>query len=161
MRLWNCYYPPVHISAKADYAVRAMLELAAHGPALVKSTILIDHQDLPRKFVESILVELREAGLVNSHRGASGGYALAHPATAISLGAVIRAVDGPLAEVHGARPHEITYPGAAQHLPGVWVAARASLRRVLDETSLAHVLTGELPVHVQAMAHSPESWLPR
>jgi Rrf2 family protein len=151
----------VQISAKADYAVRAMLELAAHGPDLVKATILIDHQTLPRKFVESIMVELRRADLVRSHRGADGGYTLARPAAAISIGAVIRAVDGPLAEVRGIRPHETAYVGAAEHLPEVWVAARAALRRVLDETSLAQVLSGRLPAHVRKMAESPEAWLPR
>jgi Rrf2 family protein len=135
----------VQISAKADYAVRAMLELAAHGPDLVKANVLIDHQGLPRKFVETILVELRRAELVCSHRGAEGGYTLARPANTISLGSIIRAVDG----------------GAAQHLPEVWVAARASLRRVLDETSLAHVLSGKLPTHVRRLADSPEAWLPR
>ncbi|WP_042405244.1 RrF2 family transcriptional regulator [Streptacidiphilus carbonis] len=151
----------MQISAKADYAVRAMLELAAHGPELVKATVLIDHQGLPRKFVETILVELRHAGLVRSHRGAEGGYTLAKPATTITLGAVIRAVDGPLAEVRGLRPHETAYAGAAEHLPEVWVAARASLRRVLDETTLAQVLSGRLPPHVRKMAASPDAWLPR
>ncbi|MFC1411406.1 Rrf2 family transcriptional regulator [Streptacidiphilus sp. N1-12] len=151
----------MQISAKADYAVRAMLELAAHGPELVKATILIDHQGLPRKFVETILVDLRRAGLVCSQRGADGGYTLARPATEISLGSIIRAVDGPLAEVRGLRPHETAYSGAAEHLPDVWVAARASLRRVLDETSLAQALSGRLPAHVRKLAESPEAWLPR
>lgn len=151
----------MQISAKADYAVRAMLELAAHGPDLVKATILIDHQGLPRKFVETILVELRRAELVRSHRGAEGGYTLARPAAEISLGAIIRAVDGPLAEVRGLRPHEMSYAGAARHLPDVWVAARAALRQVLDETSLAQVLDGALPAHVRTLADCPEAWLPR
>jgi Rrf2 family protein len=93
----------MQISAKADYAVRAMLELAMHGPDLVKADLLITHQGLPRKFVESILVELRRAGLVRSHRGADGGYALASPPSKISLGSILRAVDGPLAEVRGLR----------------------------------------------------------
>jgi Rrf2 family protein len=151
----------VQISAKADYAVRVMLELAAHGPELVKSTILIDHQELPRKFVETILVELRRADLVRSHRGADGGYTLARPAAAISIGSIIRAVDGPLAEVRGMRPNECEYANAAEHLAEVWIAARAALRKVLDETSLAHVLSGKLPAHVRKMAESPEAWLPR
>ena len=151
----------MHISAKADYAVRVMLELAAHGPDLVKSNILIEHQELPRKFVETILVELRRAGLVRSHRGADGGYTLTRPPAAISLGSIIRAVDGPLAEVRGLRPHETEYAGAAEHLADVWVAARAALRKVLDETSLAHVLSGKLPLHVRRLAESPEAWLPR
>ncbi|MFL6113256.1 MAG: RrF2 family transcriptional regulator [Catenulispora sp.] len=151
----------MQISAKADYAVRVMLELAAHGPALVKSSVLIEHQALPRKFVETILVDLRRADLVRSHRGADGGYALSRAASAISIGQVVRAIDGPLAEVRGLRPHECEYTNAAEHLAEVWVAARAALRRVLDETSLAQVLAGRLPGHVRRMAESPEAWLPR
>jgi Rrf2 family protein len=151
----------VQISAKADYAVRAMLELAAHGPELVKANLLISHQQLPQKFVEAILAELRRADLVRSQRGAEGGYALARPPSKITLGSIIRAVDGPLAEIRGLRPHETAYQGAAQHLPDVWVAVRASLRKVLDDTTLAQVLTGNLPAHVQRMVNAPDAWLPR
>jgi Rrf2 family protein len=151
----------MQISAKADYAIRAMLELAMHGPDLVKADLLISHQGLPRKFVESILGELRRADLVRSHRGAEGGYALARPPSKITLGSILRAVDGPLAEVRGLRPNETTYQGAAQHLPEVWVAVRQSLRRVLDETTLAQVLTGNLPAHVRRMVDAPDAWLPR
>jgi Rrf2 family protein len=151
----------MQISAKSDYAVRAMLELAAHGPELVKADLLIAHQGLPRKFVEAILAELRRADLVRSQRGADGGYALSRPPSKISLGSIIRAVDGPLAEVRGLRPNETSYEGAAQHLPDVWVAVRASLRKVLDDTTLAQVLTGNLPAHVQRMINAPDAWLPR
>ena len=157
----RCYHRPVQISAKADYAVRAMLELAAHGPELVKANVLIDHQSLPRKFVETILVELRRAELVCSHRGAEGGYTLSRPAAEITIGSIIRAVDGPVTEIRGLPPHETTYVGAAEHLPEVWVAARASLRRVLDETTLAQVLAGRLPAHVRRLADTPDAWLPR
>ena len=135
----------VQISAKTDYAIRRCSNLAAHEPELVKVDVIVSEQGLPRKFVEAILGELRRAGLVRSQRGADGGYALARPADEITLGSVIRAVDGPLAEVRGLRPHETTYAGVAEHLPEVWVAVRASLRRVLDETTLAQVLSGELP----------------
>jgi Rrf2 family protein len=151
----------MHISAKTDYAVRVMLELAAHGPDLVKAEVLISHQGLPRKFVETILAELRRAGLIHSQRGAEGGYELADKPTKITLGSIMRAVDGPLAEVRGLRPNETSYDGAAKHLPEVWVAVRASLRRVLDETTLAQVLDGSLPRHVQRMLEAPDAWLPR
>jgi Rrf2 family protein len=151
----------VEISAKSDYAVRALLGLAAHTPNLVKVDIIIGEQRLPRKFVEAILGELRRAGLVRSQRGAEGGYALARPASDITLGAVIRAVDGPLAEVRGLRPDQTTYTGVAEHLPEVWVAVRASLRRVLDETTLQQVLTGKLPPHVRRMVDTPGAWQPR
>jgi Rrf2 family protein len=151
----------VQISAKTDYAIRALLSLAAREPELVKIDTVVTEQGLPRKFVEAILGELRRAGLVRSQRGADGGYALARPAAEIMLGAVIRTVDGPLAEVRGLRPHETTYAGVAEHLPEVWVAVRSSLRSVLDETSLAQVLRGELPPHVQRLNDAPDAWLPR
>jgi Rrf2 family protein len=151
----------VQISAKSDYAIRALLNLAAHEPDLVKVDVIVREQRLPRKFVEAILGELRRASIVRSQRGAEGGYALARPASEITLGAVIRAVDGPLAEVRGLRPHETTYDGVAQHLPAVWIAVRTSLRRVLDETTLAQVLSGKLPAQVRRMVDEPDAWLPR
>src|SRR6266516_2353707 len=156
-----CEDAGVEISAKTDYAVRALLGLASRAPDLVKIEVIIGEQKLPRKFVEAILGELRRAGLVRSQRGAEGGYALARPARDISVGAVMRAVDGPLAEVRGLRPHETTYAGVAEHLPEVWVAVRASLRKVLDDTTLQHVLTGKLPPHVKRMVDAPDAWLPR
>ena len=122
---------------------------------------IVSEQGLPRKFVEAILGELRRANLVRSQRGADGGYGLARPAAEITLGMVIRAVDGPLAEIRGLRPNETTYSGTAQHLPEVWVAVRASLRKVLDETTLVQVLTGKLPAHVRRMVEAPDAWLPR
>jgi Rrf2 family protein len=151
----------VQISAKTDYAVRALLMLASLAPALVKVDVLTAQQDLPRKFVEAILSELRRAGLVSSRRGAEGGYALARPATEITIGAVIRVVDGPLAEVRGLRPNETAYTGVAEHLPEIWVAMRAALRQVLDETTLADVLSGNLPEHVRRMAEDPDAWTAR
>jgi Rrf2 family protein len=151
----------VQISAKSDYAIRALLQLAAHEPDLVKVDVIVREQGLPRKFVEAILGELRRDSIVRSQRGADGGYALARPAAQITLGAVIRAVDGPLAEVRGLRPHETTYEGVAAHLPEVWIAVRTSLRRVLDETTLAHVLSGKLPAPVRRMVEEPDAWLPR
>ena len=123
---------------------------------------VVSEQGLPRKFIEAILGDLRRAGLVRSQRGAEGGYALNRPASNITLGAVIRAVDGPLAEVRGMRAHETTYANVAEHLPEVWVAVRAALRGVLDETSIADVLTGRLPAHVRTLIESqPDAWLPR
>jgi Rrf2 family protein len=151
----------VQISAKTDYAIRALLNLAAHEPDLVKVDTIVAEQGLPRKFVEAILGELRRASLVRSQRGAEGGYALARPANEITLGSVIRAVDGPLAEVRGLRPHETTYTGVAEHLPEVWVAVRSSLRRVLDEVTLAQVLSGKLPAHIKKLVGEPDAWLPR
>ena len=151
----------VDISARTEYAVRAMLALALAqtedaGPLSVET--LAQRQDLPRKYLEAIVADLRSAGLVVSTRGARGGYTLARPASGISLGDVFRAVDGPLAEVRGLRPHETSYQGVARHLPTVWVAVRVALREVLDDTSLAEVLSGDLPAQVRTKADLPDAW---
>lgn len=151
----------MQISAKTDYAVRALLTLASHGNELVKIDTVIADQGMPRKFVEAILGELRRAGIVRSQRGSEGGYGLARPAAQITLGSVLRAVDGPLAEVRGLRPHETEYTGVAEHLPEVWVAVRSSLRRVLDETTVADVLSGKLPADVRRLNNEPDAWLSR
>lgn len=157
----------VHISAKTDYAVRALLALtAAASDADVEGTAgapvsveeLAQRQDLPRKFLEAILADLRRGGLVHSRRGSAGGYVLSRPAEEITLGEVFRIVDGPLAEVRGLRPDETEYIGAAVSLPVIWVAVRASLRRVLDQTTLAQVASGKLPRHVDALAKDPDAW---
>ena len=151
----------MEISAKVDYAIRALLSLAQRAPDLTTIDIVIGEQHLPRKFAEAILSDLRRADIVRSQRGANGGYALARPAEEIMLGSVFRAVDGRLAEVRGLRPDQTSYTGVAAHLPDVWVAERASLRAVLDETSVAQVLSGDLPTHVQGLVEQPGAWLPR
>jgi Rrf2 family protein len=152
----------VDISARTDYAIRAMLMLAqeeqAGGGVPISVDTLARRQTLPRKFLEAILGDLRRAAIVVSHRGPSGGYTLSRPAAQISLGEIFRAVDGPLAEVRGLRPHETSYDGVAQHLPDVWVAVRAGLRRVLDGTSLDQLLSGDLPADVRRLAQDPEAW---
>jgi Rrf2 family protein len=154
----------VDISARTDYAIRALLMLAeqAHVAGQPGSPVSVDtlarRQTLPRKFLEAIFGDLRRAGIVVSSRGPSGGYTLSRPAAQISLGEVFRVVDGPLAEVRGLRPHETSYEGAAEHLPVVWVAVRASLRRVLDGTSLEQLLTGQLPAEVRKLARDPDAW---
>jgi Rrf2 family protein len=149
------------ISARTDYAIRALLMLAqeaqsAGGPTSVDT--LAHRQSLPRKFLEAILGDLRRGGIVVSQRGPTGGYALSRPAAQISLGDIFRVVDGPLAEVRGLRPHETSYDGVARYLPVVWVAVRASLRRVLDGTSLQQLLSGELPAAVRHLAGDPDAW---
>jgi Rrf2 family protein len=150
----------VQISARADYAVRAMLALAAAGD-MVSAQTLADDQGLPHKFLEAILGDLRRAGLVRSHRGAVGGYRLTAPAEEITLGDIIRSVDGPLAGVRGMRPEEAKYDGVAEHLQTVWVATRSAVRGVLDEATLAAVVSGELPEHIRSLASSPGAWEPR
>lgn len=152
----------MHISARTDYAVRAMLTLAAAGPGgTVTGQALGAEQQLPLKFLEAILADLRRGGLVRSRRGPVGGYALCRPADEVAIGDVVRAVDGPLAVVRGERPEQASYTGAAEHLGTVWVALRAAVRSVLDDTTLADVLAGELPPAVQAMVDLPGAWTSR
>jgi Rrf2 family protein len=150
------------IPAKSDYAVRAMLalaELTADDPeSLATVEQLADQQGLPRKFLEAILRDLRRAGLVRTRRGAHGGYSLAIPASQVTIGMILRAVDGPLAEVRGLRPHETSYVGAAEHLPTIWVAVRAALRDVLDTTTVEQVRAGRLSARVRKLAEAPDAW---
>ncbi|WP_342767186.1 Rrf2 family transcriptional regulator [Branchiibius hedensis] len=151
----------VQISAKSDYAVRAALEMAARAPDLLTIDAIVQDQGMPRKFVEAILGDLRRAGIVRTQRGCAGGYTLAKPASEIAIGDILRAVDGPLAEVRGLRPHETTYGGVASHLPDLWVAVRSSLRQVLDEVTVQQLLTGALPAKVRRLNDVEDAWLPR
>ncbi|MGL4743767.1 MAG: RrF2 family transcriptional regulator [Dermatophilaceae bacterium] len=154
---------PVDVSARADYAVRALLVLAedTDQASAHPAEELARRAAVPPRFLEAILGDLRRAGFVASRRGSGGGYRLAQDPADVTLGAVLRAVDGPLAEVRGLRVHEARYAGPAEHLGTVWVAARAALREVLDRTSLADVLHGELPDHVREMAEAPDAWQSR
>jgi Rrf2 family protein len=149
----------VRISAKADYAVRAMAELAsATGTGPMKGDQVAQAQGIPLKFLLNILSELKHARLVRSYRGAEGGYELARDAKDISLADIIRAVEGPLASVHEVRPEEIRYEGAAASLQDVWIAVRANLRAVLEVVSLSDLVGGALPEEVRALATNPEAW---
>ena len=130
----------MRVSAKVDYALRALAELAAAPPGPVTAERLATAQGIPLKFLENILLELRRAEIVSSQRGAEGGYRLAKPAAGISLAEVIRAVEGPIATVRGARPEDVEYAGAAAALREVWIELRASMRGVLEETSLADLV---------------------
>ena len=145
----------VRVSAKADYAIRAGVELAAAGEGPLKGERIAQAQQIPANFLENILSDLRNAGLVSSRRGADGGYWLARPAAEISLADIIRAVDGPLANVRGVRSEQVEYAGNAERLRDVWVAVRASLRAVLERVTLADLAAGELPESVQALAVRP------
>lgn len=151
----------MHISARSDYAVRAALGLAATYPATTSSANLAIAQDLPRKFLEAILADLRRAGLVRGQRGVEGGYVLTRPPGDINIGDVLRAVDGPLAEVRGRRPEETVYEGTAEHLQSLWVAVRAAVRNVLDEVTLDDVVHDRLPSHVRSLITTPDAWQSR
>ena len=148
------------MSAKADYAVRAAAELAAADKGSHrKRDQIADAQGIPSKFLETILLDLKHAGIVKSTRGADGGYALSRPAMDISLADVIRAVDGPMATVRGERVESVEYKGSAKALRDVWVAVRASLRRVLETTSLQDLVDDHLPDQVRELTADPEAWI--
>jgi Rrf2 family protein len=147
----------VQISAKADYAVRSLIELGAVGGGPLKAEHLAEVQQLPPKFLESILTLLRQHGLLLSRRGAEGGYWLSRPADQITVAQIVRATDGPLASVRGQRPEDVTYEGAATGLGDVWVALRSSLRLVLERVTVADLVRGELPGPVGRMLLEPGS----
>lgn len=148
----------VRVSAKTDYGVRALLELAVADNGPVKGERLAQSQQIPLKFLENILTDLRHAGIVRAQRGAEGGYWLARPASKVTLGEVIRAVDGPLASVRGEAPEEVEYAGAAENLRVVWIALRASMRSVVDEITLADVVAGRMPARVRRLTEAPDAW---
>lgn len=151
----------MYISAKVDYAVRALCTLADAGDRPVTAEALAASQGLPAKFLESILNDMRRAGLLVSQRGAEGGYRLSRPASSITVADVIRPLDGPLAEVRGLRPEAAEYEGSAEHLQAVWVAVRASLRSVLDHVTIADIVSGRLPKSVQKLNTDPGAWQSR
>jgi len=148
----------MRLSARADYALRAAIELAASRAGHVTAEQLAKAQQIPAKFLEAILTQLRRAGLVRSQRGPDGGFWLARPADEISLADIIRAIDGPLLGVRGERPEDLGYIGAAEPLQTVWIALRANERAILEEVTLAHLVNGPLPQRVRELAELPGSW---
>ena len=152
----------MHVTAKADYAVRAVIELAG---STQRSPRKVDEvaraQDIPVSFLENILTQLRSAGIVRSQRGPEGGYWLAQPADELPLATVIRAVEGPLVGVRGQRPEEVSYNGSAASLQQVWLALRANLRKVLEHVTVADVAAGKLPKAVIALTKQEEAWKTR
>lgn len=151
----------MRISAKADYAVRAAAELASAGDEPVKGEKLAEAQDIPLQFLEHILLELKHARLVRARRGARGGYWLAKPPEEIRLADVIRAVEGPLANIQDLAPEATKYPGNAERLSEVWIAVRASLRRVLENVTVADLRDGNLPPEVLKMTEDEGAWVTR
>jgi Rrf2 family protein len=151
----------MRVTAKVDYAVRAAAELAAANGESVKGERLADAQDIPLQFLEHILLDLKRAGIVRARRGARGGYWLARPADDVTLAEVIRAVEGPIANVQSAPPESVHYRGNAEHLREVWIAVRANLRAVLESVTLADLVSGELPGVVEHLSSSPDAWEPR
>ena len=152
----------MRISAKADYAVRAAVELAAAADERpVKAERIATAQDIPLNFLENILAELRHSGIVRSHRGADGGFRLAKPADKVTVADIIRAVEGPLASVRGGPPEDAQYPGASDALPRVWIAVRANLRSVVEHVTVADIAHGRLPRAIDKLAADPDAWITR
>jgi Rrf2 family protein len=150
----------VRVSAKADYALRAAIELAAAGNGPVKGERIAQAQEIPLKFLENILGDLRHAGVVRSQRGVDGGYWLAKPADEITVAEVVRAVEGPIANVRGVGPETVEYVGSAERLREVWIAVRANLRAVLEHVTIADLARGELPASIEELAANPDAWQP-
>ena len=148
----------MRISAKEDYAVRAMLELAIAEGGPLKREQIAEAQSIPTAFLQNILVELRHAELVEAQRGREGGFRLARPAAEITVADVVRAVSGPLATVRGVRPPAIEYAPAAEPLREVWVALRANVRAILEQVSLADLAANKLPAGVKKITADPEVW---
>lgn len=149
----------MRISARADYAVRAALQLASVGETgPLKVEAIAEVQEIPHKFLENILNDMRRGGLVASQRGINGGYRLAKPPESISIADVIRVVDGPLVSVRGVRPPDLSYIGPASSLLPLWVALRANVRQILEGVSLAEVVSGRLPTDVSMLTENPSAW---
>jgi Rrf2 family protein len=148
----------MRVSARADYAIRAVTELATAGDARLKREELAERQDIPPEYLESVLLALKRAGIVQSQRGSKGGFRLSRPSTDITLGDVIRAVDGPMSDVRGDRPELVEYRGAARHLNLVWIAVRASLREILDGTTVDALVRNKMPKRVRMLTEDPAAW---
>ncbi len=148
----------MRVTARADYAMRAVTELAAAGGTLLKRDEIASRQEIPIEFLESVMLALKHAGIVQSQRGASGGFRLARPADSISVADVVRAVDGPMLDVRGDRAEAIAYAGPAERVQDVWIAVRASLREILEGTSVQDIVDGKMPKPVTRLTDDPAAW---
>lgn len=151
----------MRVSAKSDYALRALIEIACRGDDVPVSAEEVGReQEIPHGFLQSILADLRRAGIVQSQRGQSGGWAMGRSPSEVTVADVIRAVDGPLVSVYGLRPESVTYQGSAEKLHQVWIAARSSLREVFEGVTIEHLAAGSLPTTVDRLTDSDDAWLP-
>lgn len=150
----------MQVTARVDYALRALVELAATPGDLISRDELATAQEIPPRYLESILLQLRQAGVVIGQRGATGGYRLSRAADQISVADVSRAIDGPLAVVQGQRPEAIVYDGNAKHLGELWIGLRAAVRMVMENVTIAELLSGDYPPPIRTLLNDPEAWLP-
>jgi Rrf2 family protein len=152
---------PVRITAKADYAVRAALELATAGDESLTAEVVAARQEIPLYFLRKIFYEMRLANLVTTQRGREGGHRLARPAAEISIADILRAMEGPLADVHGTAPENVVYQGVAEPLQEVWIALRANVRSVLERVTLADLVNERLPKRIATLAAKDDARLRR
>jgi Rrf2 family protein len=150
----------MQVTARVDYALRALVELAAAPDGLISRDELAAAQDIPPRYLESILLQLRQVGIVIGQRGATGGYRLSRTADQITVADVSRAVDGPLAVVQGLRPEQIVYDGNAKHVGELWIGLRAAVRMVMENVTIAELLSGNYPDSIRTLLLDPEAWLP-
>jgi Rrf2 family protein len=151
----------MRVSAKSDYALRALIELASRADGSpVSAEELGRLQEIPHGFLQAILADLRRAGVVMSQRGQSGGWRMARDADTVTVADVIRAVDGPLVSVYGLRPEAVSYNESAQMLQHVWIAARSSLRDVFEQVTIRALADRRLPKQVIARTKDEDSWQP-
>jgi Rrf2 family protein len=151
----------MRVSAKADYALRALIEMTRSDDSRpVSAEELGRRQEIPHGFLQAILADLRRAGVVVSQRGQSGGWRLARKPGDVSVADVIRAVDGPLVSVYGLRPEAVTYNESAEVLQHVWIAARRSLRDVFEQVSIEQLSAGDLPEAVTKRTADEDAWAP-
>lgn len=151
----------MRVSARSDYALRALIEMAGRADARAVSAEEIGRlQSIPHGFLQAILADLRRSGIVMSQRGQSGGWRLGRPATEVSIADVIRAVDGPLVSVYGLRPESVTYNDQAEVLQHVWIAARRALREVFERVSIQQLADGRLPKAVTSRTADEDAWQP-
>lgn len=161
MVLTLCQTAGMRVSTKSDYALRALIEIAAHSDEdPVSAEELGRRQQIPRGFLQAILADLRRAGIVLSQRGQAGGWRLAKPAAEVSVADVIRAVDGPLVSVYDLRPESVQYNEAAGSLQQVWIAARHALRGVFEEVTIQHLADRDLPEEVRRRTADEDAWQP-
>lgn len=151
----------MQVTAKMDYAVRAMIQLAATTEERLSRDAIAEAQDIPARYLEEILSRLRQGGLVSATRGAGGGFALARSARQITVADIWRVVDGPLTLVQGERPESVDYDPPAQHLRSLWVGLRASVRSVMETVTLDHLVTGRLPKQLQRHLDQRDAWVAR
>ena len=148
----------MRVTARVDYAVRSATELAIEYPGTLTADTIAARQGLPLAFTKQILSAMRRSALVQSQRGGEGGYRLLPAPDSVSIADIVRAVEGPLADVRGEAPETLDYPPSTDVLRSLWIATRASLRAVLENVTLADLAAGALPKDVLGYTEQAGAW---